>query len=207
MKVEGKVGYIDVDDGTENPLVTENNGALVVTQSGGKYTSAVRAGRVYAAANQAAVALTAAMATTYTGLVLFNPATSTVDMALLQFGFQFTVAVPTATVIGLMTGTVVTAATMDAAAAITPRNRLTGRANASQAIVDNGCTLNGTPVLEQVFAQGGTLATTGTAVGPMTFADIDGSLVIQPGSYVAVYSFAACTASAICSFVWEELPR
>ena len=206
MNIEGRVGAISAEEGTENPLTTTKEGSLYVNQSSGKYTEAVRVGRVFVAANQAAVALTAAMATTYTGLVLFNPATSLKNLVLLQFGYALTVALPTAaTVIGLMTGTVVTAATMDAATAITPRNRLVGSANTSSAIVDNGCTLNGTPVLEQVFSQVGTLATTGSQVNPPNVIDIDGSLILKPGSYVAAYSFAANTACALFSFMWEEI--
>ena len=205
MKVEGRVGVIDADSGSINPLVTHNDGALVVRNSAAKYADAVLKGNVYVACNQAAVALTAAMATTYTGLVLFNPSTSAKNYVILGAGYATTIAVPTATVIGLMTGTVVTAATMDAAAAITPRNRLVGTANASSAIIDNACTLNGTPVLEQVFGSAWTEATTAGSTGPNTWANIDGSLIIKPNSYVAFYSFAANTAAFICSILWEEV--
>jgi hypothetical protein len=203
-----KEGLVQVASGTINPLRSNHEGALVVSQACGKYAEAVREGRVYVAANQAAVALTAAMATTYTGLVLFNPLGSGKDAVMLRFGYALTVAAPTAaTVIGLMTGTVITNATMDAAVAITPRNRLVGSTAVSAMIVDNACTLNGTPVLEQVLGQVGTLATTGTAVGPQAEIDLDGSMIIQPGSYVAVYSFAANTACLIGSFMWEEVVR
>jgi len=205
MKVEGRVGAITGAAASVNALRMHTDGALVTRTSAAKYTDAVLAGRVYVGCNQAAVALTAAMATTYTGLVLFNPATSGKNYILLRFGYSFTVAVPTATVIGLMTGTVVTAVTMDAASAVTPRNRFVGAANGSAAILDNACTLNGTPVLEQVFGQGHTVATTAAAVGSVTDIDLDGSMIIKPSSYVAVYSFAANSASAICSFMWEEV--
>jgi len=197
-----KTGLIVSSSGASNPLRSNIDGALVVAQSGGKYTEAVREGRVFVAANQAAVALTAAMATTYTGLVLANPSTSNKDIVLLRLGFTFTVAVPTATVIGLMTG----AGTSGIASAITPRNRYIG-GSAAVGIVDDGATLPGTPVLEQVFAQGGTVATTGQAVGNVSEIDLDGSLIVTPGNFVAVYSFAACTASFIGSFMWEEVPR
>jgi len=106
------------------------------------------------------------------------------------------------TVIGIMTG----AGTSGIASAITPRNRLMG-GRAAQGIVDDGATLPGTPVLEQVFAQGHTVATTAQAVGNVTDIDLDGSLIVTPGNFVAVYSFAACTASFIGSFMWEEVPR
>lgn len=203
----GKEGIQTLSSGGSGPVRLGSEGQLITSQAHGKYYEAVATGRVYVAANQAAVALTAAMATTYTGLVLFNPSTSTKNFVLLGCGYATTIAVPTATVIGLMTGTVVTAATMDAAAAITPRNRLVGSSSASVAIVDNGCTLNGTPVLEQVFGHGWTEATTAGSVGPNTWQDLDGSLVVQPNSYVAFYSFAAVAAAFILSFMWEEVPR
>jgi len=207
MEFEGKVGIQTLANGGKAPLRLNTEGAAVVSQAHGKYYEAVKAGRVYVAANQAGVALTAAMATTYTGLVLFNPTASTKDFVLLGCGYATTVAVPTATVIGLMTGTVVTNATMDAATSVTPRNRLVGSANTSSAIVDGGCTLNGTPVLEQVFGSAWTEATTAGTTGPNTWQDLDGSMIVQPGSYVAFYSFAANTAAFILSFLWEEVPR
>jgi hypothetical protein len=209
MIYEGKVGWPTkaLGSGSKNAAPQSQNGPIIFNQGTGRYTEAVLAGRVFVAANQAAVALTAAMATTYTGFCLFNPSTSTVNLALLQFGYAFTIAAPTAaTVIGLMTGTVVTAATMTAAAAITPRNRLVGSANVAQAIVDDGCTLNGTPVLEQVFSMTGTGATTVPLTLPSNVIEINGSMVIKPNSYVAVYSFAANTACAIFSMMWEEIP-
>jgi len=198
----GQRGLNQIAESGSHALRINKEGSLVVAQSAGKYVEAVREGRVFVAANQAAVALTAALATTYTGLVLVNPSNSGKDVVMLRFGYSFSVAVPTATVIGLMTGE----GTSGIASAITPRNRLMGGGPSSM-IVDNGATLPGTPVLEQVFGQGHTLATTGTAAGPITDIDLDGSLIVTPGSFVAVYSFAACTASFIGSFMWEEVPR
>ena len=201
MQAEARQGLIVAGASSVNPLRSNLDGSLIVSQGSGKYTEAVREGRVFVAANQAAVALTAAMATTYTGLVLGNPTTSTKDLVLLRFGYSFTVAVPTATVIGLMTGS-----GASVVGSITPRNRYVGGA-AGVGVVDDGCTLPGTPVLEQVFGQGHTVATTAAAVGSVTEVDLDGSLILPPGAFVALYSFAANTAACIASFMWEEVPR
>lgn len=197
-----KQGVQTVAAGQVAPFRAAKDGALVVAQATGKYTEAARAGRLFVAANQAAIALTAAMSTTYKGLVLGNPTTSSVDVILHRFGYSLTVALPTAaTVIGLMTGS-----GASLTGSITPRNRLVGGPAAS-ALVDDDCTLPGTPVLEQVFGQAGTLAVTGTQLGPVTEIDIDGSVILPPGAFVAAYSFAANTACAIFSFLWEEVPR
>jgi len=199
--------YGKTEAGVGLPVLVDSSGKLITISGSPRHEADVLEGCVFAASNQAAVALTAAMATTYTGLVLFNPSTSTKNFVLLGCGYALTVATPTATAIGLMTGTVVTAATMDAAAAITPRNRLVGSTLPSVAIVDNGCTLNGTPVLEQVFGHSWTEATTAGSTGPSNWVDLNGSMIVQPGSYVAFYSFAANTAAFILSFLWKEKDR
>lgn len=197
----GKVGVQSLSNGSVGPVRLNAEGALVTQSGGGKYYELTNAGKVFVACNQAAVAVTAAMATTYTGLVLFNPATNTTkNLVLLGFGYASTVAVPTATIVGLMTG--VNAG--DAAAAITPRNRKVGGA-ASVAIVDNGCTLTGTPVLEQVFSTAWTEATTAGTIGPNNWKDLDGSLILPANAYVAAYSTAANTAAFIFSFMWAEV--
>lgn len=192
-----KVGKISVALGTVNPLRSDTTGALV-TASTGKYKDATAAGRVFVAANQAGVAMSANFTLAYTGLVLSNPVASGKNFTLLEAGFAYTLAASAVTIIGIMTG--IDAG--DAAAAIVPRNRLKG-GPASVAVVDNGCTLVGAPVLEQVFAQISTVATTG-ANGITSRHDLEGSLILTPGYYAAFYSFAANTTGPICYFMWEE---
>lgn len=196
----GRVGKITAAVGTVNPLTTDLTGALRTTVGPGKYQAATLDGRVFAASNQAAVAITAAFATTYTGLVLENPASSGKNITLLQFSWATTVAVPTATAIGLMTGL----DAGDAATGITPRNRLVGTGNATIAVVDDGASLTGTPVLEAVYASAWTEATTAGTLQPPNVVDLNGSLILPPGSYVAAYSTAANTAAFVFSFMWEE---
>jgi hypothetical protein len=119
---------------------------------------------------------------------------------MIGFSYATTVATPTATALGLMTG----ADAGDAAAAIVPRNRLTGGA-ASVAVADNGCTLTGTPVLEQLVTTAWAEATTAGTLAQPNHIDLDGSLIVTPGYYVAVYSAAANTAAFLCSFQWIEI--
>lgn len=198
----GKVGRQTLSDGSAGVARIDKDGNLAVAPYGGKYVDAVLAGRMFTAANQAAVALTAAFATTYTGLVLENPAGSGKNLILHEVSYACTVAVPTATALGLMTG----ADAGDAATAITPRNRLkSASAPASVAIVDNGCTLVGTPVLEELFTTAWTEATTAGSLAQPNRVVLDGSLIITPGYYVAVYSAAANTAAFLFSFLWEEV--
>jgi hypothetical protein len=204
MQAEARVGVISSAVGTVNALRANEQGSLMVQPSGGKYYEAVKLGRVYVVANQAAVALTAAFATTYTGLLISNPVGSNVNLVMMNVAFSLSVVASAATVIGLMTGANPTTAI---AAGLTPRNRLIGGA-AGVARASASCDLTGAvPVLEQPIAQVGTLATTGTQIGNVASLDLEGSMIVTPGGYVAIYSFAANTAVALCSFMWEEVPR
>lgn len=174
-----------------------------VSQRQPAYYKAALSQNVYIAANQAAVATTAALATTYTGLVLQNTSSNTKKAALLKFGWAQTVAGSADGAVGLMGGA--TTATMEAsaAAAITPRNMYTGSSNTSVMVVDDGCTI-ATPVLWAVLGSLGTLAVTGYGMGPMNVIDFDGSIIINPGYFIAAYCTKATTASLIFFMMWEE---
>ncbi len=197
----GKVGRQIAADGSINPLRTDRDGNLVVSAYGGKYSDLVAAGRVFSAANQAAVATTAALATTWTGLGICNPTTSTQDLVLLEFGAAHSVAVPAAGAVGLMH-----ADATGFAADITPVNACRGHSNTSVAIADAGATI-GTPVLLRVYGQGGTVATTEYGLQPGLTVDLNGSVVLSPGQSILTYTTLACTAAYLFHFVWAELDR
>lgn len=182
-------------------LRLDNTGGMVTGLAHGEMYESTYRESVFVVANQAAVATTAAMATTWTGLLVGNPTTSTKNLVMRGFGYANTVAVPTATVIGLMTGTGATCT-----ASLTPRNRKVGASGSSIAVANAGQTLPGTPVLEQVFSAAGTVATTGQGSG-VQWVLLDGSMILTPGAFVATYSFAANTAAWLFSFLWEEVAR
>lgn len=171
--------------------------AIVSQLHGANYEQTYRK-NVFGVANQAAVTTTAALATTYTGLVVGNPAGSGINMVLLRFDCaQF--AVGAAGAIGIMTGQSTTAITDT----LVPRNRFVGQVR-SKAVANAGQTI-GTPVLEQVFGTLGSLATTGYGLQPGVSADINGSLIVPPGFFVAAYTTVVTTSALIFSFVWEEV--
>jgi hypothetical protein len=176
----------------------DEKGALVVSIGGGKYTEATNNGQVYAVANQAAVAITAALATTYTGLVVGNAAGTGKNLIMLGCGYATTVAVPTATSIGLMAGTMTAVAST-----LTPQNQKIGGA-ASIAWAEDSCTI-GTPILMRTLATAWSEATTAGTLSQPNWVDLDGSLIITPGSFAAFYSTAANAAAFLLSFLWQEV--
>jgi len=184
--------------GTIHKLRSNTEGALVVQALGPEYADAVLAGRVFSVANQAAVSTTAALATTWTGLAVVNPATSVKNLHLLEFGAA-QLAAGAAGGIGLMIAT-----PGDLASSLTPVNALVGNGAVSCAFGDAGGT-PGTPVLYRVFGAIGSVATTAYGLIPGLVVPLRGSLIIPPGYAVLTYTTAATTTALAFHLMWEEV--
>ena len=200
MLLDGKVGVISASNGTINPLRTLTDGALVTTGYGGRLTDAAIQGRLFSVCNQAAVAITAALATTWTGLGVANPSGSGKNLIFHEFGWAQSVVNPAEGVIGLMTST-----DSGMAAALTVKCAMAGK-GVSVAYADDGATI-ATPILERVC--GGTMEGAITTIPgmPITIYRIDGGIILPPGRSLLTYHTIGGTASLVFHFVWEEVPE
>jgi hypothetical protein len=198
MKVEGRVGAISAAEGSVNPLRTLTDGSLAVAPAGGSLADAAISGRLFSVCNQTNVTTTAALATTWTGLGVGNPATSGKLFVFHEFGWAQEVAMNTEGAFGLMVATV-----GDMAQAIVPRCARYGYAT-TVALTDNGATI-GTPILIRVFGSSmeGAISTVPSLGGNIY--DLKGSIVIPPGYALLTYTFAIQTSSVQFHFVWEEV--
>ena len=194
----GQVGPQLASDGT-NPIVRMGRTAeLVVQQLHGRYCEQVVRGNMFRVANQAAVTTTAALATTWTGLAISNPSGSGVNAVVNLFtAAQF--AVGAAACVGIMTGAGA------AAGSLVPSNCFQGGPT-GKVMASAGATI-ATPVLQYVFGQCGSLATTGYGLTPGLVVDLEGSLIIPPGFFAASYTTIATTSALIFGFQWEEIPQ
>jgi hypothetical protein len=202
MMVWAKVGRQALGAGSSGPLRSDLDGALVVSQ-GGKYSEAALAGRLYGVANQAAVAVTAAYAATFTGLAVGNPATSGVNCKLINMSFSNTVVGVSVGTVGIMGGV---SNIVPITAVLTIQNqKLDGPL--SKCTATGGQTINAAPAptLLRVVGITGTGAVTTWRSGIVS-CDLDGAIVIPPGCYWATYCFMLATASLQFSFAWEEVP-
>lgn len=173
-------------------------GGLLTTNVAGKYADAARNGRLFSVASSAAVATTAAAATTWTGLGIANPTGSGKLLVMLQFGWALSVVGPDEGIIGLMAAT-----DGGFAAALTVRCAKYG-AGASVAYADDGATIV-SPVLERVVSTYGTGAiTTWQGAGSQVY-NIDGSIILTAGRSICTYTTTATTAAFQFSFLWEEV--
>lgn len=197
-------------------------GALWETNRHGKYyasvygtpaivspATAAKAGATFRGANQTSATLSVALATTYTGLCLSNPAGSTVNLSVKKVGGVVTSAPGTFVGLGLIAGwaasgitghttpinTAILNSYLGAAASGTPS--IAGPA--SQANLDAACTLVGTPAwIDWIAANGAT----GSCVS--FYAELDESILIPPGGYLAIGSTAS-QGGFFGSFFWEEI--
>lgn len=166
-----------------------------------KYYEQTVRGKMFSVNTQGtAITTTAALATTWTGLGIANAAGSVVNLVLNKFtATQF--AVGAAATIGLMGGVGVLAASLSV------QSRLigAGTAAATTTTASAGATIS-TPVLITTFGSLGSVATTGYGLEPGIYVDLDGSIVIPPGSFVVTYTSIATTSALNFGFCWEEVP-
>lgn len=203
MIIQNQVGTLvsttSLSDGSQVVSRAGKLGDLIVSELQGRFYEQTYRRNTFIVSNQAVVSSSAALTTTFTGLLVGNPTTSLVNLVLLKAGCA-QVAVGAAAAVGIMTGT-----GASVTASLTPRNRYVGGASAN-ALSNAGQTLPGTPVLEQVYGTIGSLATTGYGLQQAPWVDLDGSLILPPGAFAASYTTVATTSALIFYFMWCEVP-
>ena len=91
-QIAGQVGPQVLQDGTIADIRLGKTGEVAVQELHGRYFEQVYRGNVYSAANQAAQAVSVALNTTYTGLMLYNPIGANVVLSVLKVKFALSVA-------------------------------------------------------------------------------------------------------------------
>jgi hypothetical protein len=183
----------------------------VITQRGGKqgdglvselhpryYEQTYRSNTFSVHTQGTAITTTAALATTWTGLAIGNAAGSGVNLVLTKFSAcQF--AVGAAAVVGILGGA------GSITASLTPQSRKIGSGAVSLATASAGQTIS-TPLLIETFGSLGSLATTGYGLEAGIFVDLEGSIIVPPGSFVGTYTSIVTTSALNFGFTWEEVP-
>lgn len=200
----GSVGPNAVSDGATPLVRLGRSGEEIIQELHGRYYESTFR-RAMFNASIAGQVTTVGTATTYTGLALSNPPSSPVNLVLNKCGYSFTVAFPAAAVIGLMAGYSGTAVTHTSAVKVYG-SVFTGQASGNWGLVDSSAALPATPVLNTILATGFTGAITTTPCVPQTLVDLEGSIILPPGGFVAFYtSTVSGTAAGNFSFSWEEV--
>lgn len=184
-----------MSNGSVGPLRLDQFGKLIVA---GDLAEAAINGRLFSVANQAKVAVTANLNTTWTGLGVANPTGSGKLLVMHEFGWSTDVVNPAEGVVGLMTST--DSGFASAIAARCARNAY----KTSVAYCDDGATI-ATPVLERICGSTMEGAITTVVQNNVNIIDLKGSIVLAPGRSVLTYHSIGGTASLMFHFVWEEV--
>lgn len=202
MYMQGTVGPIGpVADGSTpaGGFRQGKTGELVNSPYLPDYAEAVLRDRVFHVSNQAAQAVSVALATTYTGLCLSNPNASGVNLVLLTANWALSVAPAAIASLHLIKGFSTTDVTHTAA--VTPQSSLIGSAAVAAAKADSQATIS-TPLyawsLGSGFTAGALYATTPGVP------HLKGMYVIKPGGFIAFGALTAVTGFG--SFCWMEVP-
>ena len=148
---------------------------------------------------------TVGVATTYTGLCLSNPVNSSVNLVLDKVGVTFLVAFVAASTVGVMTGYNSATNVTHSTPAVVRNKKLDGAIGIG--LLDSSATLPTAPVLDVVFLAGLTGAITTSAESSDGLFDLEGSIILPPGGYAAIYTSTASGASSMsASLSWEEVP-
>lgn len=196
---QGTVGPIAAADGAipAGGFRQAKTGEIVLADNHARYYEATSRGRRFLAANQAAQAVSVALATTYTGLCLTNPANSGFNLVVDKIAFALSVAPAAIASIGIIGAASTTAVTHTTP--LTVRNCLMS-GGAGVGLVDSASTIP-TPFWLQQHRSGFTAAAL-PSEGPVLI-DMDGSIVVSPGSFIAIGALTAVT--GLGSICWEEV--
>lgn len=200
MIEELRVGPQVTADGAVITARASRTGEASVSDAHGRYQEAAVRGNVFTAANAAATS-SAGLAATYTGGVcISNPAGNTKNLVILKVSGALVVISAAVTGFGLLTGYVSTGLTVHTTP-LTPFSTLIGTGPAATAKADQAATLVGTPAwLMQVAVTQIAAGTFGASI------DLEGSVVIPPGAYIATATTIASPASGFQgSISWEEV--
>ena len=201
--IVGPQGPSSAGSGIQN-LRGGASGEVVVQELHGRYYETAARKAIFAGANTAGVTTSAGFATTCTGLILTNPTGSTVNLVLNKVSYAALVAQTAALIFGLQTG-VNPAAQVTQTTPIVPAGNFVGQPQ-GQGLLASAATLSVAPTRLILLDSLLTGAITTLPQGGKMI-DMEGSLVIPPGGFVATYTSAASVASSLAfGFQWEEVP-
>jgi hypothetical protein len=207
MLIQGSVGQpstTSIQPGTTPTIRQGQLGDVIVSELHGRYyESAYRRNLFNAAVQGTGITTSAGLVTGYTGLALTNPTSSTVNLVVTKVGYGVNAAPAAVMVVSLAFNTSTTAVTQTTA--ITGRNNFLGGAS-PQGLAASSVTFPTAPINSHILGVIGTNAITGLNETTDVI-DLEGSIVMPPGSYIAIVTSTASAATSFWgSFQWEEVP-
>lgn len=156
---------------------------------------------VFVASTQAGVATSTGLSTTQTGFTLTNPAGSGKNLVVLQINVAMTTAPAAAATIVAAANVNPVAAAVTQTTPLTVRDARLGVTRTGAGLAASAVTLPAAPVV--VRAIGGPVAT-GQTTPPYIRDDVNGAIVLVPGTALSINSLTTAI-SAVISMTWREV--
>ena len=202
LQISGQVGpaAANAADGVAAPLRLGHTGEGIVQELHGRYVETLQRGGLFTATNQAAQAVSAALATAYTGLLGYNPPNSGVLIAINKLKFSLSAAPAAVAPLGLIAGYAATGGVTAGTTAALINSNVVGSTKKSSALAYSAATI-ATPVWLADLLDGFTAA---AFPAPTPIIDLEGAYGILPGGFIGIGALTAVT--GLGSISWEELP-
>lgn len=202
--LQGNVG-IQSNVATGSTARLDKNAAILVTEMNARYYQTTKDGLGFTAATQALVTTTVGLATTYTGLVVSNPTTSTVDLVLLFASIMQSVLQATQVeAFALATGNNATT-NVTHTTPVAPKSSYIGSGLTGTGLADVSATLPAAPFYDTFITNTGTATADSTGIQVV---DLGGSIILAPGGYACFVTPAqASVAGMWFGLKWLEVPK
>jgi hypothetical protein len=201
----GRIGELPGQDGASQPVRLTKYGSQSVGDAHARYTEATYRNHRYISCTTAAVALSLTGTTTYTGLLLNNPANSGVIVVVDNVSWAVTSTITASGGIALAYNTANPSA-LGTVLASSPARLSTSGTSGARAVTYSGGTntLAANPTVIRPIAT----AQFGTSVGvivQMSRDEIAGSIQLNPGTDL-IFTALTTAVTGFWAIEWEELP-
>lgn len=199
LVIQSQAGPVQIGPNSVSPgLRAGSSNELIVLDAHARYQEPMYRGLMYSASNQAAQAISVALATTYTGLLLYNPIGSRSILIPNKVKFALSVAPAGIATIGLISGYQTAAPT--GLTTINVQSNQIGNSQMGTGKIYSAATI-ATPTWLQQLVDGFTAA---ALPAPSAVVDLEGLYGILPGGFIAFGALTAVT--GLGSMSWEEIP-
>ena len=201
MQLQGLVGEQRNSNGV-SPVGLRQlpQGDLAVSELHARYFEQGRAGNVFSAASQAATSVSAGLATTYTGLLLYNPVGSGVMLVPSKVKYALSAAPAAAANIGLIAGFAPAGGVSALTTRLANQSSQIGNASIGKAIALSAATITTPTWLFELYDA----FTAAAFPSPTPPVDLEGIYQILPGGFIAIGATTAVSGLGV--IVWEEVP-
>ncbi len=206
LQIQGQVGPpANISVAGAQTIRLGSQGDQIVSGLHGRYYEAARRGQVFSACTVSATTWTVGLATTYTGLLLYNPS-STVNLELISCGLALSTVQGVSVVFGLGLGTVTPA--LYAGWTITnlvTNSTLVGSFLKSQGVaLTAAATLSPAPLYAETLGVFNYSSGAGAAT-QIQNVDLGGRFVLQANTY-AIVTIGQNAEVGFASLIWAEVP-